>query len=114
MKKILILVMITAIFIGCDSAADDVTLNASISKSETQLIVKNNDSFDWTNVEIKINDEYAYTASLIRRDETANIGFLNFTASDGKRFNPFSYKAQGVTISCKVDDKYGFVSSIFN
>lgn len=110
----MILALITALSISCDPPADDVTLKASISKSDTQLIIQNNDSFDWINVEIKINGDYAYKISEIGSLTTAYVGFLNFTANDGKIFDPFAYKVQDITISCKADNKYGFVSAKFN
>lgn len=124
MKRIMfVLFMLSSMMIiSCSSPSpssssssdeDDVTLNAKIEKSSTQLVVTNNDLSSWDDVTITINDDYEYKTPVITTGSVNEIGFLLFTASDGKKFNPFDYAVKEVTISAKMDGKYGFVMGNF-
>ena len=123
MKRLLFLLIVAALT-SCGStssdsssdtstSSDDVILNAKIFKSDTQLILENNDAFDWSNVEVTLNDDWSYKTSIIKSNSKLNIGLLLFTKSDGEKFNPFKYAPKHITISCKADGKIGFTSADF-
>ena len=80
-----------------ESASDTKTLRAYVGFMSTQIKITNNDTFDWTNVEMEIN------AGLIRggcvliipRIEAGgkySVGVMQFAKSDGTRFNPLEAK----------------------
>ena len=108
----------------CSNGSDDsgtgsteettVTLNAAARVSSTQFIITNNDSWNWTNVTIELNSGllrggYKYRANTIEHGKSITVGLANFAKNNGERFNPFSIKAQNVTITCDApNDKSGF------
>jgi hypothetical protein len=78
-------------------------LNASVRFTGTQIVIQNNDSFEWNNLRIELNSGllnsgYYLDASSIKAGTTATVGILNFAKSNGERFNPISMKARTVTI----------------
>lgn len=82
-----------------------VHLNASAEFTGTQFVVKNNDSFNWTNVELELNEGllksgYKLTTPLMVAGQTYTVGALQFAKPDGTRFNPFQVKPQSITITC--------------
>lgn len=76
-----------------ETASDVVGLHASYGRSATQVKVTNMDDFAWTEVELRLNpgvaSAYEYHLSELKPGESATIGLLNFTKSNGDRFNPF-------------------------
>jgi hypothetical protein len=108
---LLVIVFIIGYFIvkSCSNTTDDdITLNCKVSNSGTQIIIMNSDIFNWTDVEITLNDDFVYKTAIISSNSDIKIGLLLFADGSGKKFNPFDYKVQKVQISCRVDEKYGF------
>ncbi len=82
---------------------EDRELNAKVEFTGTQLKITNNDSFDWTNVEFKLNEGliasgYRLKASRIESGQTYQVGLLQFTKPSGTRFNPFTTKPKEIWI----------------
>lgn len=102
----LILIVVVAIIggiIGVCLGGEDTTkeLNASVYvREEVQLEIHNNDSFDWTDVTLTLNDTYTLTEDRLEAGSTYTVGLAQFTRKDGTRFNPFTQKAQQITIFC--------------
>lgn len=122
MKHILTSILITLFLISCsaptsqtpDKKSKEVTLNANIQKSGTQLVITNDDTFDWKEVKIVINSDYKYTIESIPMLSQQKIGFMKFADNDNKLLNPFEYKIVDVQIYCKTPDgSDGFVSAAF-
>jgi len=96
-----------------------VNLNAVVQFSGTQFIITNNDSFDWSNVELEINpgmlkSGYKLNAKLMSAGQTYTVGAMQFAKPDGTRFNPFSIKPQSISISCNTQKGKGFYSGKWN
>jgi len=91
-----------------------VELNGKITKTATQLIVSNNDTSDWTDIEVTINDDWSCKVPIIRHGEVFQIGFLNFTKSDGQKFNPFEYSVKNVTLSGHKNGEIAVIVGTFN
>jgi len=90
-----------------------VELSASISFDGGQFVISNNDSFDWTNVELEVNSKlfsggYKFRTSVIRAGDVCTVGAMQFADSDGERFNPFTHKALKLTIWCNTPHGEGF------
>jgi hypothetical protein len=93
----------------------DITLNANISFDGSQFAIKNNDTFDWTNVKLELNSGiirggYTLRAQLIEAGQTYTVGAMQFTKGDGTRFNPFTTKPKDIFISCDTPRGKGYYS----
>lgn len=122
MKTLLFSTLITLFFISCSEPTSqsplkktkEITLNATIQKSNTQLVITNDDTFDWKDVKIVINGDYKYTIESIPMLSQQKIGFMKFANNDNKLLNPFEYKIVDVQIYCKTPSgNDGFVSAAF-
>lgn len=116
---IIILIFITLAAGSTDedssSSSDTISLNAKVSFDGSQFIITNQDSNDWKDVELQINPKiltsgYTYNTSIMKSGSTYTVGAMNFSNSDGKRFNPFEYKPQEIWISATINGEDGFYS----
>lgn len=96
--KNLIIPILFLICIGCTSPESYPPRSvADVSFTGTQFIIYNKSSSDWKDVIFKVNPQtfksgYVFKTSLIKSGETYTIGAMNFTKSDGEKFNPFTHK----------------------
>jgi hypothetical protein len=90
----------------------EVDLNASVAFDQGQFIISNADSFDWTNVKFEIksgrvSSGYELKAALIKAGHSYTVGAMQFAKADGTRFNPFTTKAQKLSIFCDTPEGRG-------
>jgi len=95
------------------TAPSTVDLNATVRFTGTQFVIKNDDSFDWTNVKLEINSGlisggYVLNAERMRPGETYTVGAMQFAKSDGERFNPLTHKPQKLSVWCDTPRGKGF------
>jgi hypothetical protein len=85
-------------------------LNANIKISESgQLVIMNNDKFNWINVELTVNDEYKAKIYQINAGTTKKVGLVQFQKEDGTIFSSFYDLVKTISVSCKTSHgKYGF------
>lgn len=100
MKHITILSLLFIAMVSCNSSTSSISLKADVKKSDTQLVISNNDSFSWKAVKIVLNKDYNFTVDQVDPGQTIEIGFMNFTDAAYKKFNPFVYQASDVQIYC--------------
>lgn len=118
MKKILLMLLVLASVVACGDSS--LKLKTDISKSASIIQLKNNDTFPYKKANVEINGKYKYRCKKLDPGQTIEIGLLNFSDSDGNRFNPLLQKVLSVTVSCNVaekgsdDYKFGFVYGEFN
>ena len=82
-----------------------VSLNAEVTLSGSHFIITNNDSFDWTNVELQILSDYIGNNFItvipkISKGQKLSVRATEFTKKDGTSFNPYTMKSQGFRIRC--------------
>ena len=86
------------------SAPSDVELNETVRFDGSGFTVRNNDSFDWTEVKLVPNQEllggYKFEAPRLAAGQTYTVGAMQFTKKDGTRFNPFATKPLNTVIDC--------------
>jgi hypothetical protein len=87
------------------SKSSTIDLNAKAEFTDTQFTITNNDSFNWTSVELELNEGlirsgYKLTTPLMAAGQTYTVGAMQFAKPDGTRFNPFQIKPQSITITC--------------
>lgn len=121
MKKIMFISMtlIMLLIKACsfpDAPSDGyVDLNASIRSSETQVILKNNDSFEYNNIIIEINKQFKAKYPALLPGEVLEIGFLQFTDKNHTKFNPFTTRASIITVTCQMKNgKKGYLYGEIN
>ena len=92
---------------GSKSGDLDSSLNASMSFTGTQFVITNLDSKSWTDVKLKINDEYTLNVDLIEAGKVYTVGAAQFSKEDGTRFNPFTMKPRKLGIIAKEGMYFG-------
>ena len=90
-----------------------VDLSAEVLFKDGKFLVWNGGSFDWKNITLEINSGifsggHSLQVDLITPKKVYYFQPLEFTQSDGKRFNPFEYKPQNITITCDTPNGRGF------
>ncbi len=105
----LAIVFFLLLAIGSDDTDTSTTnLNASVSFTGTQFVIKNNDSFNYNNAKLEINGKYVLKGYNLAAGETYKVGMLQFADDDGNRFN-MMIKPQKFTIWCDLrEGKNGF------
>jgi len=99
---------------GSPSAGSStVDLKAGVSFTGTQFVIANRDSFNWTNVKLEVNSGLVSSGFILRvgvmeAGQTYTVGAAQFAKPDGKRFNPFEYKPQSLSIWCDTPRGDGF------
>ena len=73
------------------------------------LLITNNNSWDWWGVELELNGEYTYATPRIEGGSTLTIPLNSFTDGSGYRFNYLSQACKSMKIRCETpsgDEKY--------
>lgn len=111
MKKSFVLFALLVLLLpACDFDDGFTNLNASVRRSGTKIIVKNNDNFDYKNLEIEINKEYKAKFAILPPGKVVEVGYLNFTDKNHNKFNSFTMDAANITITCDIPGgKRGFL-----
>ena len=116
------IVIVFAIIVAGTSTTSDtektreeitLTLNASVGFFESQFVIRNKDSFDWTNVKMEVNSKtfasgYILKSARMMAGETYTVGAMQFAKSDGEKFNPFTHKPLNFSIHCDTPTGKGF------
>tara|TARA_B100000315_G_scaffold249235_1_gene280147 strand:- start:69 stop:380 length:312 start_codon:yes stop_codon:yes gene_type:complete len=87
--------------VGCGESESVVDLKARINYRDGQFTITNNDTFDWINVKFEINKEYTIRVDRINAGEVYTVGSMQFTKSDGAKFNPFTHSPHDFFIWAK-------------
>jgi hypothetical protein len=117
MKKHSILYVFVILLLQSCNLPDDsfIDLKASVKNSGTQIIIKNNDSFEYQDLIIEINKEYKAKYTSLMPGEVLEIGFLKFTDGNHTKFNPFTTTASNITITCNIKNgRKGFLYGEMN
>jgi hypothetical protein len=88
--------------LGGGSSTKTKDLSPSVSFDGTQFTITNNDSFGWSNIKFTLNSNYELSYSFLFPKSTYTVGAMQFTKSDGTRFNPFTMKPLNMSISCEL------------
>lgn len=87
-----------------------VRLNAKVAIAGRQLVVSNNDSFDWENVKMEIasgvpHDPFVLSIPKISAGQSYTLEAEEFRRKDGARLDPSLAKPQRVWIRCETPKK---------
>lgn len=83
-----------------------VRLNAKVIYTGAQFLISNNDSYDWTNVELQIGPEtigsdFNFRVPKISASQTYTVRATEFSTEDGKCFDPYKMKPKRFWIRCE-------------
>jgi|GEM_PF-4313289 hypothetical protein len=91
-----------------------VFLSASVEYGNANILLKNNDNFDWTTCQLRLvgSAEVAYSLnrSLIPRQTEVQLSYGDFVSRDGKNLQPGQNIKEYLTISCDMGDTKGLWS----
>ncbi len=94
--------------------SSSVDLEASVSFTGTQFIIKNNDTFDYLNSKFEINGTYKLEGYTLKAGETYTVGMMQFADKQGNRFTNLK-KPQNFSIWCDLNNgKNGFFYASWN
>jgi hypothetical protein len=79
------------------------TLRASVRFSRFALTVSSNDTDTWNSATAELNDEYKATIGTLGGGGSTEIRLVDFTKSDGTRFNPLAVKPQKIALVATVN-----------
>lgn len=87
-----------------------VSLKAKVTFTGTQFVISNNDSFDWTDVELQvisdtISGDFSHRVPKIDAGKTHTIRAAEFTEKNGACFDPYSMKPKRFRIWCDTPTK---------
>lgn len=87
------------------SGDSNIRLNATVKFTGAQFVIYNNDSFDWTNVELQImletyGSNYNVKVPKIPAGKMQTIRATEFTKQDGSCFDPYKMKPKRFLIWC--------------
>jgi len=96
---------------GCVASPEkeELQINPTIRYQGNLLIIRNNDTFTYDYIKIKLNDG-TFQKDLplsIPPGEEVRCELSDFVKSDGERFNIFKYKPTNISISCVVSKDLG-------
>ena len=100
---LLVILLIGGIFLlkGCifggSSKPTDITLNAELFRTDSEVEIVNKDSFVWENPEVTINDEYTFKTDFFAKG-SSHIDLGRFTKDDGEKFDPSTHKPKKIMI----------------
>lgn len=84
-----------------------IDLKASVEFNGIEFVITNNDTFDWTNVKMELNDTFTLRIKKIQAGETYYLMAGQFAKKDGTRFNPFMTKLLRANIFCDTPEGRG-------
>ena len=90
-----------------------VRLNAKVIYTGAQFTISNNDSYDWSNVELQINSEttgsdFNFRVPKIPAGQSYTIHATKFSTKNGDCFDPYQMKLRRFRIQCESPNgKYG-------
>lgn len=88
-----------------------VSINPKVEATMNTLIITNRDKFAYDRADVVLNPSgmfqggHSLTIGAIQPGKTVRYSLLEFTDSDGKRFNPYDVKLTEVRMFVKVGDK---------
>jgi len=73
-------------------------LNAHVNFDGATFRIYNNDSFDWTEALLELNNDYSIKHQTIKSGQVFVISPYGFTKKNGKRFNVYTHKVKDIFI----------------
>jgi hypothetical protein len=110
---IVVLIMVFTGAFGSKNGNEEpgyVDLNAQVRFTGTQFVIVNEDSFDWLDVKLEVNPGtlskgYELRVPRLEAGATYTVGVMQFTKSDGTRFNPVTTKPKSFSVFCATPNK---------
>lgn len=75
-------------------------LNCSVRFDGSQFTIQNNDTYNWTDCRIYVNDDFELNGKSFIAGQTYTVGCMQFTKDNGERFNPYTHKVQNIFFYC--------------
>jgi len=96
-----------------ETASSTIDLKTAVEFDGSQFIIKNRDSFNWTNVKLEVNSRGLKSGYILKTQnmfagETYTVGAMQFAKKSGEKFNPFTHKPLNFSISCTTPKGDGF------
>jgi hypothetical protein len=88
----------------CSLSSTSLDIYPYISFDGEQFTIENTNDFDWYDVRFTLNSSYNFHAETIEANTTYTVGVMQFTKSDGTRFNPLISKPLNMGVNCENKD----------
>ena len=103
MKQLIALICIALLQTACITPKEKQTPRPSAAHIGAHIVVTNTDTFDYTNARITLNDNFFIEERTIPASKTITIGLMQFTDSEGYRFN-LLMKPHNLSMCCTLTD----------
>jgi len=115
-SAVLLIVIVIALVATCRTPSQNIRLNAEVTFNGAQFVISNKNNFDWTNVQMEINEVvavpgFSYSIPKIAAEGTYTVLANRFFTPDGLQFDPTTTKIQRFTIACDTPNGSGSWSS---
>jgi hypothetical protein len=87
-----------------DKGSEDKSLNVNIEYRGFEIVITNNDVFDYKNATLKLNNKYRIENCEIGAGKTYSVGMGQFADLDGNRFNFLALEPQSFYIRCELEN----------
>jgi hypothetical protein len=95
-------------FGSSDTKDSTVDIKATVFFDGAQFTISNNDTFDYKNARLQLNDKYYINSYTLKAGGIYTVGMMQFADDDGNRFDLMK-KPQNFSIWCDIEnDKNGF------
>ena len=101
-------ILLLLVLLGCESKI--LNFNATYQADGTFIYITNNDTFDYYDIDLKINDRYKKHVERIKSGQQYAIGFGEFADSEGSRFNLNTTVLQSLSMLAESDQGTGYKS----
>ena len=107
LKELGISLLLVAITVGiivgsglCTHAPEKAVISPDVTYSDLQFIVTNNDPFDWTNVQLELNNTFQYEIVTIHAGQALHVKIQDFAMADGTKFDPLTEAPSQLVVTC--------------
>ncbi|MDB5270218.1 MAG: hypothetical protein JWP58_3258 [Hymenobacter sp.] len=89
---------------SCSSDNGAVDLDVDFRKDGNALIVVNNNSFDYKEVDATVNESYHYKAPILKAKDSVRIPLSEFTTEEGTRYSAATSKLMSMSLYAETPD----------
>jgi inhibitor of cysteine peptidase len=92
-------IIVISEIVNKNDLSDTRLINSIVTVTNTEISVKNNNTYDWKDVQITINENFVFSQDGIRSGETKLFQISDFANESGLRFNPKEFKVINVVVA---------------
>lgn len=100
--RIIYCLLIAITLFSCNNNNDNVqkyTPDFSVKTGMINMIITNNETVNWLDVQITVNMDYKYKIAFLKPKQPTTIPLNEFTLKSGERFNKMTHKINTICVT---------------